>query len=107
MRKFALLSAAALTLGTLSLGGTAQAQGYGHGYRGGGFVNRGPVAGYGYRGGRRGISTGAAVGLGVAGLAAGAIAADAYRRNGYGYGGYGYGAPAYGYGGGPGYYEGY
>ena len=94
MRKFALLSAAVFALGTMGFTSGAQAQGYG--YRGGGYggyESRGPVGrSYGDRGGRRGISTGAAVGLGIAGLAAGAIAADAARRNGYGYG-----APAYDY----------
>lgn len=101
MRKLALLSAAALTLGTMGFAGGAQAQGYyGHGYRGagyGGYETRGYAdRPYAYRGGRRGISTGAAVGLGIAGLAAGAIAADAARRNSYGYG-----YPAYNY------YDGY
>lgn len=113
MRKLALISAAVMALGTIGLSGGAQAQDYGAGYRGGAggygargravapYANRGGRS-YGYRGERRGISTGAAVGLGVAGLAAGAIAADAARRNGYGYG-----APAYGYGAPGGYDDGY
>ncbi|MFC6050725.1 hypothetical protein ACFPYM_23080, partial [Methylobacterium hispanicum] len=63
MRKFAIISAAALTLGTLATtAADARPRGYyGHGYA--------PHAGYGYgHRGRRGIGTGAAVGLGIAGL---------------------------------------
>ncbi|MGY2049510.1 hypothetical protein [Methylobacterium sp. JK268] len=98
MRKIALLSAAVLSLGTVvTASAPAQARdGYGYGY-GRGFQGRPYAGGYGYRHERRGLSTGAAVGLGVAGLAAGAIAADAARRNGY-YGRLAYRAPAYGYG---------
>ncbi len=95
MRKFAILSVAAVSMAALTAtAADARPRGYygGHGYA--------PHAGYGYgggyRGGRRGIGTGAAVGLGIAGLAAGAIAAgaarDAYYNNGYGYG-----RPSYGY----------
>ena len=96
MRKLVAISAAALTLGTLvSTAADARPRGYyGHGHYHGGYA---------YRGGRRGINTGAAVGLGIAGLAAGAIAAgaarDAYYRDGY--------APTYGYGYAPGYGAGY
>ena len=99
MRKFALVSAALISLGTLTAT-SADARpwgrgGYGHGYGHyhGGY---GPRAYYG--GHRRGIGTGAAVGLGIAGLAAGAIAAGAardayYRDRSYGrpYGYYDYG----------------
>lgn len=103
MRKLTLVTAAAaLTLGSIAATGSAEARPYG--FRGGGYGHQG------YYGGRRGIGTGAAVGLGIAGLAAGAIAAgaanDYYRGSryapGYGYdSGYGYGAPAYGYYGNP------
>ena len=107
MRKLAIIPALAVALGAVSTvaPSPAQAQGwrghgyghhYGHGY-GRGYVGRN----YTYGGRRRGISPGAAVGLGIAGAAVGAIgaaaAADAARRNGYGYG-YGAPAPAYGYG---------
>ena len=83
MRKLALVTAALISVGTLTAT-SADARPYGRGY--------GPRAYYGGR--RRGIGTGAAVGLGIAGLAAGAIAAgaarDAYARDSY------YGRPAYG-----------
>lgn len=108
MRRIALLSALAISLGTFGVAQDAQAQDFGYGYRGNGGAQAGRGPGYrdqgyrdqgsrnygargyrddGARRGGRGISTGAAVGLGVAGVAAGAIAADAARRNGY------YGAP--------------
>ena len=91
MRKIAIASVAALSLGAFAAtSADARPRGYyGHGYA--------PHYGHGYGGyrGRRGIGTGAAVGLGIAGLAAGAIAAgaarDAYYRDGY------YGSPGYGY----------
>ncbi len=91
MRKLALVTAALISVGTLATT-SAEARPYGrgyghhHGHYHGGY---GPRAYYGGR--RRGIGTGAAVGLGIAGLAAGAIAAgaarDAYgpRRGYYGY----------------------
>lgn len=95
MRKLALVTAALISVGTLTTT-SAEARPYGrgyghhHGHYHGGY---GPRAYYGGR--RRGIGTGAAVGLGIAGLAAGAIAAgaarDAYARDRY------YGRPAYGY----------
>ena len=98
MRKLALITAAAtMAVGSLAATTGAEARPYGYGYHGGGYGHQGY-----YRGGRRGIGTGAAVGLGIAGLAAGAIAAGA-ARDAYGYGysrpayGYGYGAPAYDY----------
>jgi len=92
MRKLALLSAVTLCLGTLGVGG-AQAQGYG--YRDGYGYGRGYERGYGrhrdygYRR-HRGLSTGAAVGLGIAGAAAGTAAAGAFDRGGPGYYGRGY-----------------
>lgn len=89
MRKLAFVSTAALALSLGALGvSSAEAQGYGY-HRGyGGYAARGPAyRGYGYR--NRGVSPGAAVGLGIAGLAAGAIAAEIARRQGY------YGAPRY------------
>ncbi|KMO30550.1 hypothetical protein VQ02_27795 [Methylobacterium variabile] len=102
MRKLAIIPALAVALGafTTIAPSPAEAQGWrgghyghGHGY-GRGYAGR-PYA---YGGRRRGISPGAAVGLGIAGAAVGAIgaaaAADAARRNGYGY--YGAPAPAYG-----------
>lgn len=102
MRKFAILAAAALSLGALGATGAEARGGYGHGY--GHAYGHGHGYGRGYRGGyangygnrgyygrRRGISTGAAIGLGAVGLAAGAIAAGAARdaygpRPGYRYG---------------------
>ncbi|GJE61885.1 hypothetical protein [Methylobacterium trifolii] len=101
MRKIAILSATALSIAALT---ATAADARPRGYYGGGYGHHAYGGGYGYRGGRRGIGTGAAVGLGIAGLAAGAIAAgaarDAYYDRGYGYGGYGngygYAAPAYG-----------
>lgn len=98
MRKLALVTAAVISVGTFtatSADARPYGRGYGHhyGHYHGGY---GPRAYYGGR--RRGIGTGAAVGLGIAGLAAGAIAAgaarDAYARDSY------YGRPAYG-----GYYD--
>lgn len=93
MRKLALISALSLSIG--ALGATsADAQGYGygrhHGYGYGHGYHRGygPRRDYGYRR-HRGISTGAAVGLGIAGAAAGAVAAGALSR-GPGYYGSGY-----------------
>jgi hypothetical protein len=87
MRKIALVSALTLSLGALALPTAADAGPRGHGY--GKHYGHG---GYAYRGGRRGIGTGAAVGLGIAGLAAGAIAAESVRRSYYddGYGRRGY-----------------
>ncbi len=95
MRKFALLTAAA-TLALGSVAATTGAEARPYGFHGGGYAHHGY-----YGGGRRGIGTGAAVGLGIAGLAAGAIAAGA-ARDAYGYD-YGYARPAYGYSYGPGY----
>lgn len=96
MRKLALVTAALISVGTLTTtsADARPGRGWGHhhhgGYYGGGY-GRGAY----YGGRRRGIGTGAAVGLGIAGLAAGAIAAgaarDAYYRDGYR-------RPAYGYG---------
>ncbi|GJE38432.1 hypothetical protein [Methylobacterium persicinum] len=101
MRKFAIIAAAA-TMAVGSIAATTGAEARPYGFHGG----YGGYGHHGYYGGRRGIGTGAAVGLGIAGLAAGAIAAGA-ARDAYGYGapayGYGYAAPAYGYGA-PGYY---
>ncbi len=97
MRKIALISAAALSLGAMSVS-SAQAQRL-HGY---GAPGAPYGYGRGYEGRRRGISPGAAVGLGIAGLAVGGAAAAAAANSGYGYGpgnygrGY-YGRPAYGY----------
>ncbi|SFL31455.1 hypothetical protein [Methylorubrum salsuginis] len=105
MRKLALVTAALLSVGTLTATTSADARpgrGWGHHHHGGGYYGGGYGRGAYYGGRRRGIGTGAAVGLGIAGLAAGAIAAgaarDAYYRDGYRrpYG-YGYGRPAYGY----------
>lgn len=122
MRKLVLLSALTLALGVASFE-TAQAQGGLPGgmsdMRAGGAMRgaqgragmrgmrgmRGAQGRMGVgpgmaRGPRRGIPTGAAVGLGIAGAAAaGAIAADAVGRGGY------YGTP-YGYYGRPSYYGG-
>lgn len=96
MRKLAIVTAAALSMGALAAAPADARPGYrggGHGYHGG----------YAHRGGR-GIGTGAAVGLGIAGLAAGAAAGSAYgyrdRSVGYyddGYDG-GYRRRPYGYG---------
>jgi hypothetical protein len=96
MRKLVLLSAVTLCLGAVGAGG-AQAQGYGYrdGYGYGRGYDRGYDRGYGrhrdygYRR-HRGLSTGAAVGLGIAGAAAGAAAAGAFDRGGPGYYGRGY-----------------
>jgi hypothetical protein len=108
MRKLALISALTLSLGGLAAATSAEAGPRGHGYGHGGYGHghayghRGYGRGYANGGRRRGIGTGAAVGLGIAGLAAGAIAAgaarDSYYRDGYARPAYGYGAPAYGYG---------
>lgn len=108
MRKLALISALTFSLGGLAAATSAEAGPRGHGYGHGGYGHghayghRGYGRGYAYGGRRRGIGTGAAVGLGIAGLAAGAIAAgaarDSYYRDGYARPAYGYGAPAYGYG---------
>ncbi|MEE7491460.1 hypothetical protein ACU4GR_20040 [Methylobacterium oryzae CBMB20] len=93
MRKLALISAVTLSLGALGATG-AQAQGYGygghHGYGYGRGYDRGygPRRDFGYRR-HRGLSTGAAIGLGIAGAAAGAAAAGAFDR-GPGYYGRGY-----------------
>ncbi|MBP1179873.1 hypothetical protein [Methylobacterium sp. PvR107] len=97
MRKLALISALALSVGAIgATGAQAQGYGYGGGYGGhhGGY-GRGYDRGYGgqrdfgYRR-HRGISTGAAIGLGIAGAAAGAAAAGAYGHGGPGYYGRGY-----------------
>ncbi|MEE7503606.1 hypothetical protein ACLBXO_25570 [Methylobacterium sp. C33D] len=90
MRKIGIIATAAvMALGSVAVTSSAEARPYGyHGGYGG--------YGHGYYRGRRGIGTGAAIGLGIAGLAAGAIAAGAARDSYYG-GGYGY-APSYGYG---------
>ncbi len=92
MRKIGIIAtAAAMAIGSVAAttGAEARPWGYHGGY--GGY-------GHGYYRGRRGIGTGAAIGLGIAGLAAGAIAAgaarDAYARDSY------HGRPAYG-----GYYD--
>jgi hypothetical protein len=94
MRKLALISAVTLSLGALGATG-AQAQGYGYGGHHGGYGygrgydrGYGPHRDFGYRR-HRGLSTGAAVGLGIAGAAAGAAAAGAFDR-GPGYYGRGY-----------------
>ena len=88
MRKIGIIAtAAAMAIGSVAATTGAEARPYG--YHGG-------YGGYGHYRGRRGIGTGAAIGLGIAGLAAGAIAAGAARDSYYG-GGYGY-APSYGYG---------
>ena len=93
MRKLAIVTAAVLSMGALAAAPADARPGYrggGHGYHGG----------YAHRGGR-GIGTGAAVGLGIAGLAAGAATAGAYgygnRPAGYD-DGYGYRRRPYGYG---------
>ncbi|GJE57392.1 hypothetical protein [Methylobacterium thuringiense] len=95
MRKLAITLTAALSLGALAAVPADARPGYrgGHGgYYGG---HRGYHGGYvGRRG--RGIGTGAAVGLGIAGLAAGAVAAGAYGNRGYD-DGYGYRRRGYGY----------
>ena len=99
MRKLALISALTISLGAIGTTG-AQAQGYGYGGYGGhhggyardyGRYDRGYGGrrDFGYRRGR-GLSTGAAVGLGIAGAAAGAAAAGAFDRGGPGYYGRGY-----------------
>ncbi|MGH1588590.1 hypothetical protein ACRBEV_09780 [Methylobacterium phyllosphaerae] len=94
MRKLALISAVTLSLGALGATG-AQAQGYGYGGHHGGYGygrgydrGYGPRRDFGYRR-HRGVSTGAAIGLGIAGAAAGAVAAGALDR-GPGYYGRGY-----------------
>ena len=96
MRKLAFISALTISLGAIGATG-AQAQGYGYGGYGGhhGGYARDYDRGYGGRrdyGPRRhrGLSTGAAVGLGIAGAAAGAAAAGAFDRGGPGYYGRGY-----------------
>jgi hypothetical protein len=96
MRKLALISALALSVGAIGATG-AQAQGYGYGSYGGHHGGYGRGYGRAYGGHRdfgyrrhRGLSTGAAIGLGIAGAAAGAAAAGAYDRGGPGYYGRGY-----------------
>ncbi|MGU3668104.1 hypothetical protein ACLBX9_28280 [Methylobacterium sp. A49B] len=93
MRKLALISAVTLSLGAIGATG-AQAQGYGYGGHHRGYARDydrayGARRDFGYRR-HRGLSTGAAVGLGIAGAAAGAAAAGAFDRGGPGYYGRGY-----------------
>ncbi len=102
MRKLLLATTVALSTGAM-MAPVAEAGPYGRGWgHGGGYGHY--HGGYGGGYGRRGIGSGAAIGLGIAGLAAGAIAAgaarDAYYRDRYYYG------PRYRYYGGP-YYDGY